>query len=105
MHYKGYEGTVSYDDEAEIFHGEVINTRDVITFQGISIKELKAAFKDSIDDYLEFCKERGEDPDKPYSGKLVIRIKPESHRRLATAAKKKGVSLNRFIEDCLQWSS
>ena len=55
MKYKGYEGSIAYDDEAEIFHGEVINTKDVITFQGKSVKELKKAFKESIDDYLAFC--------------------------------------------------
>jgi predicted HicB family RNase H-like nuclease len=60
MRYKGYEAVVEFDDEAEIFHGEVINIRDVITFQGDNVKGLKQAFHDSVDDYLEFCKERGE---------------------------------------------
>jgi predicted HicB family RNase H-like nuclease len=55
MTYKGYEGLVEFDDEAHIFHGEVINTRDVITFQGSTVKELEKAFRDSVDDYLEFC--------------------------------------------------
>ena len=57
MKYKGYDGSIAYDDEAEIFHGEVINTKDVITFQGKSVKELKKAFKESIDDYLAFCED------------------------------------------------
>jgi predicted HicB family RNase H-like nuclease len=68
MEYQGYSGRVGFDDEAEVFHGEVINTRDVITFQGQSVAELTKAFKDSIDDYLAFCKARGETPDKPFSG-------------------------------------
>jgi predicted HicB family RNase H-like nuclease len=68
MEYQGYIGRVGFDDEAEVFHGEVINTRDVITFQGQSVAELTKAFKDSIDDYLAFCKARGETPDKPFSG-------------------------------------
>ena len=58
MTYKGYSGQVSFDDEAKIFHGEVLDTRDVITFQGRSVDEIEIAFKDSIDDYLDFCKER-----------------------------------------------
>ena len=62
MIYKNYVAHIEFDDEAKIFHGEVINTRDVITFQGSTVKELKKAFKDSVDDYLEFCKERNEEP-------------------------------------------
>ena len=62
MKYKGYEATVKFDEENDLFHGEVINTRDVITFQGTSVRELKKAFKDSVDDYLEFCRARNEDP-------------------------------------------
>lgn len=101
MKYKGYEGNITFDDEAEIFHGEVINTKDVITFQGNSVKELKKAFKDSVDDYLEFCTKKGEEPEKPYSGNLVIRIDPDLHKKLAIQAKKKKKSLNAFIEERL----
>lgn len=101
MKYKGYEGSISYDEEAEIFHGEVINTKDVITFQGKSVKELKKAFKESIDDYLAFCEEKGEKPEKPFSGNLVIRIDPELHKRLAIQARKKRKSLNALIEERL----
>ena len=60
MTYKGYSGTVRFDDEAEIFHGEVIGLRDVVTFQGRTADELKTAFQESIDDYLELCESRGE---------------------------------------------
>lgn len=101
MKYKGYEGSISFDDEAEIFHGEVINTKDVITFQGKSVKELKKAFKESVDDYISFCKKRGEEPEKPFSGNLVIRIDPELHKKLAVQAKKKKKSLNAFIAERL----
>lgn len=98
---KGYDGSISFDEEAEIFHGEVINTRDVITFQGRSVSELKKAFKDSVDDYLEFCASKGRKPDKPFSGNLVIRIDPELHRKLAIQAKRKRKSLNAYIEERL----
>lgn len=57
-----------------MFHGEVIDLRDVITFQGTSVEELERAFQDSVDDYLEFCEERGEEPDKPFSGRLMLRL-------------------------------
>ena len=65
MEYKGYLSHVEFDDEADIFHGEVINIRDVITFQGKSVDELRQAFEDSVEDYLDFCAEREEEPDKP----------------------------------------
>lgn len=65
LNYKGYIGYVEFDEEAEILHGEIINTRDVITFQGKSITELKQAFIDSIEDYLDFCKSRNESPERP----------------------------------------
>jgi predicted HicB family RNase H-like nuclease len=62
MKYKGYTGIVTYDEDARIFHGEVVGTLDVITFQGKSVDEIESAFKDSIDDYLEFCSSRNEQP-------------------------------------------
>jgi predicted HicB family RNase H-like nuclease len=101
MKYKGYESAVIFDEEAAIFHGEVVNTRDVITFQGTSVDELRQAFEESVDDYLEFCKERGEEPEKPFSGNLVIRINPALHRELSIEAKKVGKSLNNLIEQTL----
>ena len=104
MKYKNYESIVEFDHEAEIFHSEVINIRDVITFQGSSVEELKQAFQDSIDDYLEFCKQRGEEPDKPFSGKFVVRINPELHKVIAIRAKQEGKSLNSWIEQRLSES-
>ncbi len=101
MEYKGYQATVSFDDEAQIFYGEVIDTRDVITFQGKSVDELSQAFHDSVDDYLEFCAERGEEPGKPFSGKFLVRIKPETHRRVYASALASGKSINAWVEETL----
>jgi predicted HicB family RNase H-like nuclease len=102
MEYKGYVGKVEFDDEAAIFHGEVIDTRDVITFQGRSVDELKTAFKESIDDYLAFCKQRGEEPSKPFSGQFITRIPPELHRQVNLAASISGKSLNAWVSEQLQ---
>jgi predicted HicB family RNase H-like nuclease len=102
MEYKGYIGKVEFDDQAGIFHGEVVNTRDVITFQGESVAELKKAFRESVDDYLAFCKERGEEPDKPFSGQFVTRIPPELHRQVNLAASLAGKSLNAWVADQLK---
>lgn len=102
FNYKDYLGHVTFDEEAELFHGEVINTRDVITFQGESVKELKKAFKDSVDDYLAFCAERGEEPDRPFSGKFNLRLAPEVHRMAYVAAKKSRMSLNSWVEKAIK---
>jgi predicted HicB family RNase H-like nuclease len=101
MEYKGYFGKVEFDDEANVFHGEVINLRDVITFEGKTVEELRQAFHDSVDDYLEFCAARGEDPEKPYSGKFVIRVDPELHKSIVVEARKRGKSLNAWVADAL----
>ncbi len=101
LSYKGYSGHVEFDDEAGLFHGEVLDLRDVITFQGKSVDEIEQAFKDSIDDYLEFCAERGEEPDKPFSGKLMLRLPSELHRKVYTSSKQEGKSLNQWIAERL----
>lgn len=101
MKYKNYVGVVEFDDEAKIFHGEVINTRDVITFQGASVKELEKAFKDSVDDYSAFCKERGEEPEKPFAGTFIVRVSPTEHRQISIAARKEGKSLNAWVKEHL----
>jgi predicted HicB family RNase H-like nuclease len=102
MEYKGYLGHVEYDDEAGCFHGEVANLRDVITFQGESVDELRRAFRESVDDYLAFCAARGEEPEKPYSGTFTVRIPPELHRDIALRARVAGKSLNGWVTDLLR---
>lgn len=99
--YKNYVAHVEFDDEIDLFYGEVINTRDVITFQGSSVKELKKAFKDSIEDYLEFCARRNEPAEKPFSGKFNLRLKPELHREVFVAAKQSKRSLNAWISEAI----
>ena len=101
MEYKGYIGKVEFDDEANIFYGEVINLRDVVTFQGETVEGLRKAFRESVDDYLEFCEARGEEPKKPYSGKFLVRVDPELHKTISIQAKKSGKSLNAWIHTAL----
>jgi predicted HicB family RNase H-like nuclease len=104
MEYNGYIGHVEYDDEAEIFHGEVINTRDVITFQGKNVVEIKQAFRDSVQDYLEYCAKLGQQPEKPFTGKFMLRIPPDLHRKIYVAAKQSGESINAWIKEQLTHS-
>lgn len=101
MKYKGYRGEVTYDADAKLLHGQVLGLKDVITFQGTTSKEIEKAFHESVDDYLAWCKERGERPEKTFSGKLNLRMSPDLHAHLALQAAKKGVSLNEFINEKL----
>ena len=94
MNYQGYQATVIFDEDPDIFHGSVVNTRDVITFQGRSVDEIRTAFKDSVDEYLKFCAELGEEPERPYSGKIALRIPSALHRTASSAARAEGKSLN-----------
>jgi len=102
MVYKGFEAKVTFDEDAGIFHGEVINTKDVITFQGTSVKELEQALKDSVEDYREFCAKRGEDAEKPVSGRFLMRLPPELHRKAATRARREGISLNAYVVEAIK---
>jgi predicted HicB family RNase H-like nuclease len=95
LEYKGYIGTIEAEDG--VFSGRIVGLRDVITFEGATFAEVEQAFRDSIDDYLAFCAQRGEPPDRPYSGKIPLRVSPETHRRAAMRAQSEGLSLNQWI--------
>ena len=102
MEYKGYIGKVELDEEAGVLYGEVINVRDVITFEGTTVEEDQTAFRESVDDYLDFCAQRGESPEKPFSGKFVIRLPAELHRKVYVQAKLEDKSLNNWVKEILQ---
>ena len=100
--YKGYSAKTDIDEELGVFHGEVLGISDVVTFQGKTPEELTKAFQGSVDDYLAFCKERGEKPDKPYSGRFVLRVPPELHRAVDLAAGMANKSMNAWIGEVLR---
>jgi predicted HicB family RNase H-like nuclease len=102
MKYKGYRGHAVYDPDVKIFHGEVIGLDAVITFQGKTVNELEKAFKDSIDDYLEWCQERGKKPEKTFSGMFSLRLSPELHEILAHNAITQNMSLNAYLNTVLR---
>lgn len=102
MDYRGYRAAVTYDDDAGVFHGEVVGTRDVITFEGTSVDELRKEFRFSIDDYLAVCAERGRQPDKAFSGKIPLRVAPQVHRAATAAAKSAGKSLNAWLAETVE---
>ena len=101
MKYKGYCARVEFDHVDEMFHGEVAGTRDVISFEGSSVEELSREFRFSVDDYLTMCAERGEEPDRPFSGKIALRMSPDIHRAAAMAAQAEGKSLNTWLSDTI----
>ena len=95
LEYRGYFGTIEADNG--VFVGRVTGLRDVITFEGTTFSEVEQAFRDSIDDYLAFCAQRSEPPDRPYSGKIPLHLSPEMHRRAAMRAQAAGMSLNQWM--------
>ena len=97
MKYKGFESVIRYSDEDGTFVGEVINTRDILIFDGNNVSEVEASFHAVVDEYIEDCKAESKEPNKPFSGQFVMRIKPELHRELFAKAKQAGLSLNAFI--------
>jgi len=99
LKYQGYEATVEYDNDDNIFVGRIVGINDIVAFHGTSVEELKQAFEESVADYLAACKEFGKAPDKSYSGKLVWRTTPELHARAAKQAEINGKSLNNWLSE------
>lgn len=98
MKYKGYTARVEFDDEDGIFFGRVAGIRDGVNFHGETVDELRAAFRDSVDGYIEVCARIGKSPEKPYSGQLMMRIDPAVHASVAKAAELAGSSVNKWAE-------
>jgi predicted HicB family RNase H-like nuclease len=102
IEYKGYMGIFDFDPERDIFHGTVVNTNDVISFYGSSIKELRKEMHKSVEEYLAFCREQGRSPEKPFSGKLILRTNPDLHRRVALEAARHRLSMNAYLQEVLE---
>ena len=101
MKYKGYTAQIEVDETAGILFGKVLDIKDVVTCKGNSVAELEQEFHNSVDDYLEWCAELGEEPDKPFSGKLPFRTTSERHRQIYLAAKKANKSINSWMDDMI----
>jgi predicted HicB family RNase H-like nuclease len=102
MTYKGYSARIEYDDEDEIFFGRLAGIRDGVSFHADTVAELKAAFHEAVDDYIETCAKIGKSPQKPYSGNLMLRVDPAVHSKVALAAEVAGKSLNQWGEEVLR---
>ena len=102
MKYKGYHATTEYDQEEGVFYGDVVGIRDVIYFKSKSVDDLEKEFRSSIDDYLEWCSESGDPPNKPFSGVFMAHIAPEVHRAAVFAAYESGKSLDDWLEEMVK---
>lgn len=101
LKYKGFYGSVAYSAADECFFGKITGTADLVTFEGESVDSLKMAFAEAVEDYIAMCKEAGKEPQKSYRGSFNIRISPDLHKEAAVMAKKKGLSLNAFVEKAI----
>ena len=102
MTYKGYAARIEYDDADRIFVGRLTGIRDIVGFHGDTVDALETAFHESVDDYVEACKKLGQTPQKPASGKMMLRVAPEVHSAALVAAQASGVSLNQWAAKVLQ---
>ena len=102
MTYKGYTARIDYDERDNIFAGRILGIRTIISFHGDTVDQLRAEFELAIKDYLADCKDQGIPPDKPASGKLLLRVPPEIHGRALVAAQAAGKSLNQWATEVLE---
>jgi predicted HicB family RNase H-like nuclease len=101
--YRGYEGEVfSHDRTQKVYTGRLAGIVDVITFEGRNASELEAAFRESVDEYLSDCEEQGETPQPSFSGRFVVRIPPELHRKATAAAEAASGSLNAWVRSAIE---
>lgn len=104
MEYKGYHASVEFDPDDNIFVGEVFGIADMLSFHGSSVVELKQTFEQSIDNYLELCATIGKEPEKEFKGTFNVRITPELHKKAALEAQKNNISLNQYVQNCIEHS-
>ena len=101
MYYKGYYGSVHFDEEDLIFHGKIEFIRALVSFEATHATGLKKAFHEAVDDYLDMCEKRKITPETPFKGSLNVRLGPELHRRIAFAATARHISINKYIAEQL----
>ena len=102
MHHKGYAARIEFDERDNIFVGRILGLRTIISFHGETVSELRQEFESAIEDFLRDCKEQGIKPERPVSGKLMLRVPPEVHGAAIVAAQASGKSLNQWATEVLQ---
>ncbi len=105
LEYKGYRASITFEADSDVFVGRLAGITDIITFEADTVDGLKSAFIEAVDDYLQHCEAIGKKPQKNYSGKVMLRINPELHRKLAEMAELNHTSINELAEKTLQRSA
>lgn len=101
MKYKGYVAHIEYDEEDRIFVGHLAGIKDIVGFHGTTVNKLESAFHESVNSYVAISEETGRLAQKPYSGKLMLRVSSDIHAAVATAAKVHGKSINQWASEVL----
>lgn len=102
MTHKGYSAQIEYDDDDSCFIGHIAGIKDIVGFHGESVSELRNAFEEAVEDYLETCEKLNRNPQKPFSGKISLRVSPKIHAEVAKIAKINGKSINGWITEKLE---
>lgn len=102
MTFKGYTARVEIDDRDNLLVGHLLGVRDIVGFHADDVAGLRAAFEEAVIDYLDTCAKLGKQPEKPASGKLMLRVGPEIHSAALIASQASGVSLNQWAAKALQ---
>jgi predicted HicB family RNase H-like nuclease len=104
LEYKGYYASLHFSSEDDVFYGKLLGIDDLVNFEGASVKELKKAFHEAVNDYLETCKELGKEPNKTYKGTFNVRIPTELHKSAAVFASVHNISLNDFVKTAINYA-
>jgi len=104
LQYKNYYASVSFSAVDEVFYGKIIGINDLVSFEGSSVKELKTAFKEAVEDYLETCQEIGKSPDKTYKGTFNVRVPATLHKEASLFAAVHNITLNEFVKTALSFT-
>ena len=102
MECEGYHAKIEFDQEDQIFVGHVLGINDSINFHGRSVDELKEEFRNAVENYLDYCKRAGKEPEREYKGTFNVRIKPEQHRKIALYAANEGITINQFVARAIE---
>lgn len=102
LEHKGYKGSVEYSSEDEMLFGKVMFIDSLLLFHGKTVEEIKSAFIQTVDAYLEFCHKTNRSPNKPYKGSFNVRVQPDIHRAAANYAASLGISLNEFVSSAIE---
>ncbi len=102
LEYKKFYGSVNYSAEDDVFYGKIEDINDLISYEGESVDEIKHAFYDAVDDYIETCRQIGKEPEKSYRGVFSVRVPPDLHKRAFIMAKQRGYTLNKFVKEAIE---